>query len=123
MAASTASAIRINARVQASHPANRGEPLQRLAPYFLIPLPFNILSCGPDVEALSPPDLRHEIAEAHRTALARYEGVHENYAQNLSQEVLYLSTMVPIIEARADSAMKGKIIIPNHRRSRRRRFN
>lgn len=31
-----------------------------------------ILSWGPDVEVLSPPDLRHEVAQAYRHALTRY---------------------------------------------------
>ncbi|HWT04012.1 MAG TPA: WYL domain-containing protein [Pyrinomonadaceae bacterium] len=33
-----------------------------------------ILSWGPDVEVLSPPALRQEIAQAHRDALTRYDG-------------------------------------------------
>ena len=33
-----------------------------------------ILSWGPDVEVLSPSELRREVAEAHRRALAMYEG-------------------------------------------------
>jgi predicted DNA-binding transcriptional regulator YafY len=37
-----------------------------------------ILSWGPDVEVLSPPDLRREIAEGHGAALARYEGGVDN---------------------------------------------
>jgi len=32
-----------------------------------------ILGWAPDVEVLEPPDLRREVAEAHRRALARYE--------------------------------------------------
>ncbi|MDQ3919727.1 MAG: WYL domain-containing protein, partial [Acidobacteriota bacterium] len=36
-----------------------------------------ILSWGPDVEVLSPPSLRREIAEAHRAALACYEDARE----------------------------------------------
>jgi len=32
-----------------------------------------ILSWGPELEVIDPPELRKEVAEAHRQALARYD--------------------------------------------------
>lgn len=39
-----------------------------------------ILSWGPDVEVLSPPELRREVAAAHRAALSRYAADEKNTA-------------------------------------------